>query len=639
MKPCGAAPAPGGTCRAALLVGWVLAAFCVFPVFAEPPPAGPSGLPRQLADLPITLRDGVVLRADVYLPDESAAAGRHPVLLLMTPYGRERFQRRPEELRYWTDHGYALLMVDVRGQGESGGSFDFFRAEGPDGHDVVEWAAQQPWSNGRIGMQGVSFSGSNQWYVARERPPHLECITPFGVVSRVMKDLSHNDGAFKLRWAMEWISALSDSGVEREQVAYGGEPVAFTLGLTHRPLLTLDEALFGTPLRLYRSLLEHETLDAWWEPMEFSPRDYAAMDLPNLSVSGWFDGTLPGTVNQYTGMQRYSPADDRSYLIIGPWEHGTLATGGHSPRSGKPTRTVGDLTIPSRGFLPVREITRRFFDACLRERGDVELPPAAVYVTGSEHWLALSSYPPPSELTALYLDSEDAASLAKPGTLAFHPAAGRPHDEFTYDPATPVPEYLEREGRKIRLQSQPVDVTAVQDRPDVLVYESAPLEQPLTVLGNVRLLLYAESDARDTDFTSFLADVHPDGRAIKLGPQSGANARARYRNGLDRVELITPGEPFPIMLDYYDIGHTFAAGHRIRVSVSSSNYPWISANPNTGNPIATDPAEPRKAHQRIHHSDALPSQLLLPIVTAEFLEANRASRERLLWWESGADND
>ena len=560
----------------------------------------------------IRMRDGVTLAADVATP---GAPARSPTILELTPYGRgpDGINYR-NELDYWVEHGYAFVIVDTRGQGDSEGDFEFFTREGEDAHDVIAWIGEQPWSNGRVSMRGSSYTGTNQLYAAREQPPYLRCITPSASARGPMDDLPYQGGALRFDWALTWPAALSDSAVEVPTV------LPWQDLLQHRPLATADELVFGRPLALYRRFLEHPRLDDHWRRIQLSERDYARIAVPSLSFTGWFDGTLPGTLAHYQGMQAHSPSVDKHFLIIGPWEHMTAPDGGHSYLTGEPVTRVGDLELPEDALLPGQEITRQFLDWCAKGEGEFSLTAVNIYLTGSHRWIELADYPPPQmTVRPLFLHSAGAANgLRGDGALRWDQPGELPVDSYAYDPLNPFPSGVrEADGSWRSLASQPVDISGWLDRADVLTYVTAPLTEPLSIAGNVSLVLWASSDAPDTDFTSLIEDLGPDGRAVKLGPKFGGQTRARFRNGYEIEEPLVPGEPTEFRIDYSDVGHTFLSGHRIRISVTSSAYPWIYPNPNTGNPIATDTEPPRPAHQRVFHDASRPSRLLLPVLSEE----------------------
>ena len=560
----------------------------------------------------IPLRDGVTLAADVATP---GVPSRSPTILELTPYGRgpEGVNYR-NELEYWVEHGYSFVIVDSRGQGDSDGEFEFLAGAGSDAHDVIAWIGEQAWSDGRVSMRGSSYTGSNQLYAASQRPPYLRCITPSATAKGPLDDLPYQGGAFRFDWALTWPSALSDSGVQL--------PAAIEWWdlLGHRPLMTADEVVFGAPLALYRRFLEHPPMDDHWRRIQLTEADYSRIAVPSLSFSGWFDGTLSGTLAHYQGMRQHSLAVDRHFLIIGPWEHMTAPDGGYSYQTGVPVRRVGDLELPEHAFLPGQEITRQFIDWCAKSEGEFALPPVKIYLTGSHRWLELADYPPPEvSVRPLFLHSAgDANGVRGDGALRWEIPGDQPADEFVYDPLNPFPSGLrDADGAWHSLASKPVDISAFLDRPDVLTYVTEPLTDPVSVAGNVSLVLWASSDSLDTDFSSLIEDVGPDGAAIKLGPKFGGQIRARFRHGHDREEALVPGEATELRIDYADIGHTFLRGHRVRISITSSAYPWIFPNPNTGNPVATDGDPPRQARQRVYHDALHRSRLLLPTITVE----------------------
>ena len=563
----------------------------------------------------ISMRDGAKLAADIFLP---ITPGRYPTIFEITPYGRgtgvvtggcgERCFRN--EHRYWVENGYVFVMVDERGRGDSEGEFDWMYPDINDGYDVVEWIAKQPWSNGKVGMRGASYTGTSQWYAAKNRPPHLSCINPSATIGRPLEEMPYNDGAFRLGWALSWINETADRS---EQGAFD---IDWDAALKHRPLATLDEFL-GRKLPMYRKFLEHSTLDEYWKRIQFTEADFRRIDIPTLAFTGWYDGTEPGTIFYYEGMKEYSPAKDRQYIVIGPWIHATAPKGGHDESDKEFTR-IADLDFPKDSLLPGLEIVRAFFDTCLKGGPKFQQASAKIYLMGSNRWLDLPQYPPPNvKVQPMYLHSDGTANALKGnGTLSWDvPKRQEKPDEYNYDPMNPVPNHYGDKGNpRDGFKEFPVNLAPVLDRPDVLVYVSDLMTKPLSIAGNVVLILAAASDARDTDFTSFIEDVGPDGRGMKLGPLDGGQIRARYRNGFDHEELLTPNQPTEMKIDYFDIGHTFLPGHRIRVSISSSTFPYITANPNTGNPIATDTDPPKVAHQRIFHDPTHMSRVLLPVI-------------------------
>jgi putative CocE/NonD family hydrolase len=540
------------------------------------------------ADQRVPMRDGVELSTDIHLPK---GEGPFPTVLVRTPYVKSQAAYERYELQAYVDRGYAVAFQDTRGQGLSGGDFNFYFPEGKDGYDTIEWIAAQPWSNGKVAMDGGSYLGTVQWLAALERPPHLSCIMPHVPSGRLFDEIPYVGGAFAMEWALPWI-APRYRGTSAPKSKEEAEKV-----FAQRPLLTMDEAYSGRKLPLYRDMLTHSTLDEYWQPIHVTPEEFATLDIPALTVTGWFDGDQPGALFYWSGMRANSPASDKQYLIIGPWEHAQAYLNGELEN--------GELAFSALSALDMQAVRVGFLDWCLKGETNAfgnTMPRAMVYLTGADRWLELDDYPAPrTDALHLFLSSGgNANTSAGDGQLVRRAPSRDAPDRYVFDPKDPVPGL-----------PGATDHSKVEERKDVLVYTGPILEQPLTVLGSPVVELYASSDARDTDFTAKLLDVYPDGRAVRINWTLGA-IRARYRNGYEREELLTQGEPARFRIELSAIGHVFQPGHRIRIEISSSEFPYINPNQNTGNPVATD-TEWRSANQTVHHSRKLPSRLELPV--------------------------
>jgi putative CocE/NonD family hydrolase len=487
------------------------------------------------------------------------------------------------------------MIQDTRGRGDSEGVFHFFRDDGPDGYDTIEWIARQPWSNGRVCMMGVSYLGTVQWLAARERPPHLVCIASTAAAGRWFEELPYLGGALTLQFMLGWsyrtagrtYAGLNATGLDWERI------------YRHRPLATMDQAV-GRPIPLWQELMAHPTFDHYWERIRLGDRDFG-IDLPALHLTGWFDWDQPGAMYYWRGMRQRSPAKDRQYLVVGPWTHPQTWTGG--------SLTLGEWQFAASSVIDPKPTHLAFFDRYLKQSTDrLDLPRARLFVTGLDQWVNLDDYPPPSvRPERLYLRSGGRAnSLEGDGTLSWTAPASEPPDRYDYDPARPVPSTIGG------ADPRGIDHRAIERRDDVLVYTSAALTDTLTVLGPIGVSLTAATDGRDTDFTAKLLDVHPDGRALKVGPTEIGVIRARYRRGYRKMELVEPGVPTEYRVELFDVGHAFLPGHRVRLEVSSSAFPFIDANPNTGLPIATDTTS-RVARQTVYHDAARRSFVELPI--------------------------
>ena len=568
----------------------------------------------------IPLRDGITLAADLFTPDPAAP---RPLVLEITPYNRgpQGLSFR-NEAPYWMAQGYAMVIADCRGKGDSGGTFAFMANEGRDGFDAIEWLATQPFCNGRVAMRGASYTGTNPWYAARERPPHLATISPSASAAGGNQDITWRGGIFSFEHSLHWGSRTR----EGPPLVVGPE-VDWNALLAHRPLMTVDEVVTGQVLPVYRDLARHRLRDPHLAALEFSDADYARIEVPSLAFSGWQDGCLGGTVRHFQAMRRASVARARQHLVVGPWNHHGAADGGYAYETGQPINPLGDLVLPPQGFFVAREVVRAFFDHHLKGQGLFELPQARLYLTGADRWVDSSDFPPPSaQARRLYLRGGGRAQgLAGDGRLSFEAPASEPADRIVHDPMHPVPSHLpDADGVPRTVREWPRDLAPMIDRPDVLVYLSEPLGEPLAVLGEARIVLHVATDARDADFFCRLEDVAPDGRGMRLGLHSAARLRLGARFGNERDHPVVPGEPMEIELGLGALGHVFRPGHRLRLSVCCSSFPETFPNPGTGEPVTTSTTPPRVARQTVFHDAVRPSFLELPRVDLDALPGTEA---------------
>ncbi len=550
---------------------------------------------KRMFDVRSPMRDGVELSSDIWLP---AGEGKHPLILLRTPYLKTMPSVGFTKIaRFFAERGYAVAAQDVRGRGDSDGKFDFFFQEAEDGYDSIEWLASQPWSNGRVCMMGVSYLGTVQWLAASKKPPHLVCIVPTAAAGDYFNEIPYIGGAWMHQWSLSWRNGVSSTIQQTNVTEEDWEKI-----LAHRPLLTADEAL-GRKMPQYREWLQHDTLDAYWKRLVFTEKEFRAIDIPVLHVTGWFDGDQPGAMYYWQGMAQYSPAARDQYLLVGPWDHGQTFVGGDKKK--------GEMEFTGDSIVDNLQVHLEFFDRYLKQKTDkFNYPRAKLYVTGRNQWREFDAYPVPGTKTSrLYLSSQGRAnSLFGNGRLTGSPAGKESQDRFDYDPKNPVPLSFSVPGGIYA-----VDRRSLERRDDILVYTGEALNTAVEIIGRVGVELYASSDARDTDFTASILDIYPDGRAVVLGERVVGIIRARYRNGLERTELLTPGKVEKYQIDLGHIGHSFEPGHRIRVEISSSAAPTYNPNQNTGNPVATD-TEWRTARQTIYHDAQHPSALVLPVV-------------------------
>lgn len=541
-------------------------------------------------DVPATMRDGVVLRADILRPE---GGGRHPAILLRTPYGKAYEWRDSFAIRA-ARAGYVVVAQDVRGRYASDGVFRPYHQEGKDGYDTVEWVASLPYVNSKVGMAGLSYPGAVQWLAAMERPPHLVTITPLMCFSNA-RHFFFTGGAWDLSW-ISWFY-LNIAPDVRARAGLPGprtEAQADDLWKAHReellrflPLSELSALPDTAPA--YYDWLEHPEDGPYWDFANVEAR-YQEIKIPALNLSGWHDeGYGPvGAIRNYQGTRK-----NGSRLVIGPWRHGT-------PRLDRIRE--GELDFGVNAGLDHDALLLRWFDFYLRgeERGFDHEKPVTLFVMGENVWREEEDWPLARRVeTPYYLRSGGKLSLELP-------AGDERPDTYEYDPMDPV---VDPNGGV----QGPYDQSPLETRKDILVYETEPLEKDVEVTGHIEVELFVSSSARDTDFVVRLLDVHPDGRAFNLMSPTVEVVRARYRNGEDRVELLEPGRVVPIRLTRLVTSNLFRAGHRIRIHVTSSLFPHFDRNLNTGESIGGS-SRTAVARQEIHHSASHPSRIVLPVI-------------------------
>ncbi len=568
-------------------------------------------------DVPMRTRDGVTLYADVYRPD---APGRFPVLVARGPYGKGGRTDPNGSTWFYARYGYVSVMQDCRGRFASEGNYDPIFQEVADGYDCVEWAARLPWSNGRAGTTGQSYLGLTQYAIACNDPlpPSLQAMAPVSASSDFHASwVYHTGGAAMWGWLVPYAILKGRNTLERQ----GREDLLAALDAYVRPGTN-----FGAPLRdeWYRHRpisdwgemikqaapylgehLAHAGDGPYWHRANVS-RHAENVSVPMLHVSSWYDIFAEGAPNAYRSIRERSRnprARAAQRLIMGPWAHllpyDTPSSGG-----------TGDIDFGDAALIDLRGTLLNWFDYWLKDidTGIMDGPPVTVFTMGENRWQRLADWPPPDvSYVPWYFHSDGhASSLHGDGTLSTVPPGGEPADSFTYDPNDPAPTLG---GHNLTLPLGVVDQRPVEERPDVLVFTSAPLTRSLEVTGPVVVHLWASSSAPDTDFTAKLVDVHPDGYAQNL---LDGIIRARYRDSPEHPTLLEPGTVYGFRIDLWATSTVFLPGHCIRVEISSSNFPRFDANPNTGRLIATE-TETLPARQQIYHEDARPSHILLPV--------------------------
>ncbi|HET6380847.1 MAG TPA: CocE/NonD family hydrolase, partial [candidate division Zixibacteria bacterium] len=546
----------------------------------------------------VPMRDGVRLATDVYRLDGAAPI---PVLLVRTPYNKEHAVAGigvPFDILRAVQAGYAVVIQDVRGRYASEGVFHAHFQEAHDGADTVAWAAAQPWSLGVVGGIGGSYLGCTQWAAAREQPPALRALAPAVTPADAFEGMAYQGGA-NVFHGLRWAVGISLSERER-RVARGLTVPAGDLNLdldavmSHLPLD--DHPLFRDLAPFWGDWLAHPTADAYWHPI--SPNAwYERVGAPALHIGGWYDIFLSATFENYMGMRQRGGTETarrNQRVIIGPWSHANYS-------GSFPEREFG--AAASSDAIDLTGIQLRWFDRWLKgvNNGVDQEPPVMLFVMGIDAWRTEADWPlPDTHYRPYYLHSGGQANtLNGDGTLSPAPPGDEPPDVYLSNPLRPAPTV----GGQVLFPGAnangPRDQRVVELRDDVLVYTTPVLEQPVEVIGPVELRLFVASSARDTDFTGKLVDVYPDGRAIIL---TEGILRARYRTSLAEPELLEPDAVYELRLDLWATANVFRPGHRIRLEVSSSNFPRFGRNSNTGGEIAREPASAyRPAINRIFH--------------------------------------
>lgn len=548
---------------------------------------------RLRSNVRVPMRDGVELSTDLYLPD---GPGPFPVVLSRTPYNNT-LPWLVEKGRTLADAGYAVAIQDVRGRFDSDGRYEPFRFEGVDGFDTVEWLAAQPWSSGRVGMSGRSYSGWTQWTAATEGSPHLVAIVPRVMATDLHGGLTWRGGAFNLGVLLTW--GLNTSGRSMQELT----PIDWVEAFRTLPV---EEAAAeaSQDLSFWRDWLAHPAKDGYWDAVDYEAR-HGEMAAPALIMGGWYDLYADDVFRQFAALRASaSAAARRSQLIVGAWPHALSAS----------TRT-GSLDYGARSLFDLEAAERRWFDRWLKEmpNGAENDAPIRLFVMGENAWRDEHEWPlARTDWQPWYLHSAGRANtLAGDGALSSEAPRAEPADRFTYDPTVPVPTNGGCNCCSPELVPWgPYDQRDLEMRPDVLCYTSAPLERDVEVTGPIRIVLWAATDGSDTDWTGKLVDVWPSGRAINL---CDGIIRARFREGTSAERLLTAGAVERYEIDLMVTGNRFLAGHRIRVEISSSNFPRFDRNPNTGAPIGTS-RDVRVAGQTVLHDAEHPSHILLPVI-------------------------
>jgi putative CocE/NonD family hydrolase len=531
------------------------------------------GAPRTI-EVGIPMRDGVELAADIHLPAASALPA--PAIVLGTPYDKSG---PIEDVRQYRDAGYVAIAYDVRGRGKSEGEWRAFVNDPADGHDVVEWVAAQDFCSGEVGVTGLSYSGWVVWATASQRPPHLKAAVSTSAAGRWQEEIPYTHGCFQLYFAY-WVAAV------RRRILDDSVDVASLVDV-----LPVDD--IGTAINAggstWRDLMDHDTLDELWRSIRWDGA-YDGFDVPTLHVTGWHDREdIHGAFHHYEQMMAASPARDRQWLLVGPWPHVSCRFPAEEYKGERYPGAALDMTA----------IHLRFFDRFLRgaANGVDDEPRVRLYDPGTREWKVRDAWKAGTRDHQLH--------LADGGVLAPAPG-GDASTSFRYDPREPA-------GVRFDVRDTPweppLDLGELEAQDGVVTWTSEPLAEALTVHGWGELELFAATDGDDTDWHVKLADVDAGGRSLAV---AWGCLRASYAADPSAPAPVQPGAVERYAIELTPTFHTFAAGHRLRVVLASSDWPWFARSLNRAGSIAGQ-ADARTATNTVHHGAARPSRLRLPV--------------------------
>lgn len=583
----------------------------------------------------IPMRDGVRLATDIYLPalNGQPAPGRFPVILERTPYDKAG-SGNVTNGTYYARRGYVCAIQDVRGRFVSEGEWYPFAKEAPDGYDTVEWLAAQEWSDGQVGTMGASYCGSDQSALATLNPPHLSTMIVAVGASNYYHCSMRQNGALEQRFM---IYAFRMATTSKEAFADANIKAA-----VDRAFANVDEWVSRAPLKKGTSplrmlpnyeqwvldLFTHGEYDDYWKQRGYAISQYYEehADVPTLYLGGWYDSYARATCENYTALSKMK--NSRQVLLMGPWTHG-----------GWGVSNAGDVDFGTHSFINYNDLRLAWFDHYLKGMNTEvsDWSPVKIFVMGtgegipnyqgrlhhSGYWRDEGDFPlPDTQFTPYYLHVDGELSASPPTVDG---SASR----FSFDPRDPAPTIgggisaadpimgagaFDQRGNSRFFGCQ--DTLPLNARSDVLTFQTPPLENDVEVTGPITVKLHASSSAHDTDFTAKLIDVcplsddYPDGLAINL---TDSIIRARYRNGWDAPELLEPGKVYEFVFELYPTSNVFKKGHRIRLDISSSNWPRFDVNPNTGGDLGVE-RRLEIAEQTIHHEPEHASHVVLPII-------------------------
>ena len=555
------------------------------------PDLPPAALIRRRGMELVPMRDGVRLATEVWLPQsENAEDETYPVVLMRTPYNRRVYIKA---MQYLAERGYALVSQDVRGRHDSEGEFIPFSHEMTDGEDTLDWLVKQPWCDGNIGMIGPSYLGKVQWQAAATGHPNLKALVSQVAAGGPFVDAPRPEGAFASGF-FAWIFMMSERATKKEKMQRDDWQELLKV----RPLRDIPEKALGYKLPFWEEWMKHPHYDAFWAQENWALHG-DKIDVPALLISGWYDDDGMGTAQAWEMNAQRGRKNQK--MLLGPWMHNYNTT-----------RCIHGVEF---GLNSVRYdldvLVLRWFERFLKgvPNGIENEPPVEYYEVGSNRWRTVPAWPPREAVpVSLYLHSNGRANGGGGnGALTYAPPMEEPEDVFVYDPKNPVPHLIAMEENEMAV---PENYRDVEKREDILVYTSEILTEPVMIAGHAQVVLYASTDAVDTDWLVRLTDVDEEGNSIRLVDRLICT---RYRESFEKPKPLTPQEVVRYEIRLPHVANAFQKGHRIRLQVCSSASQLYFPNPNTGNLFFED-TEFRIAEQRVYHGKDTASRLILPVI-------------------------
>jgi putative CocE/NonD family hydrolase len=583
----------------------LLASMCALakPGFGQESTAPATAIPDMRWGVKIPMRDGVSLNATVFQPH--AQKEPLPVIFTFTPYIGDSYLDRAV---YFAQHGYVYALVDVRGRGNSGGSFEPFVNEAKDGYDVVEWLAKQPYCNEKVTMWGGSYAGFDQWTTLKEFPPHLATIVPAAAVHPGVDFPFQSNifGPYIEQWLTFTSGVTSNANLFGAASFWGAKTREYYDG--HLAFKEYDR-IAGNASAVFQKWLEHPVPDAYYDRMVPGADQYKHISFPILTITGHYDGDQPGAFTYYKRHMQYGTeeAKQNHYLIIGPWDHAGTRT---------PRREVAGLKFGEASVLDLNKLHTEWYDWVMKNGKKPEFlkKRVAYYVVGAgaENWKYADSLESISnQKRTLYLGSNGhAESVFQSGALSEQPAVGASADQWTYDPLDTRPGDAEPDDDAAVLTSQRVVMNTYGNG---AVYHSQPFSEPSEVTGFLKLTVWLAMDVADTDLEAEVYEILPGGESVYL---TDGTIRARYRESLRQEKLVTPGKTEKYVFDdFMFFSRRIAKGSRLRLFVHCPNTPGVEKNYNSGGVVALETAKDAKtAHVTLVHDGEHQSTLEIPVV-------------------------